>query len=164
MIHSCVFDLCPIRAHKRIDSAMEPQDTLHFEIVPSRSRHDGWTPARQRAFVEHLAILGLVGAAARAVGMSAKSAYGLRRRAGEWSSFATAWDRAVELGRARARDLAIERALEGELVPIYHRGRLVGSERRFDNRLIIMALKLAWREENAPRARPRPSARRRSPK
>lgn len=159
MIHSCVLTLCPIRAGKRIDSAMEPRDILHFEIVPSRfARHDGWTSARQRAFVEHLAMLGLVGAAARAVGMSAKSAYGLRRRAGEASSFASAWDRAVELGRARARDLAIERALEGEVVPIFHRGRLVGSERRYDNRLIIMALKLAWREENAPR----PSSRRRS--
>jgi hypothetical protein len=124
-------------------------DLLDFVAVPSRSaRHDGWTPARQRAFVEELAKLGLVGAAARAVGMSPKSAYGLRRRAGEASSFARAWDRAVELGRSRARDLAIERALEGEIVPIYRRGRLVGTERRYDNRLIIMALKLAWRERD----------------
>lgn len=140
-------------------------DLLDFEAVPSRAaRHDGWTPARQRAFVDGLTKLGLVGAAARAVGMSAKSAYGLRRRAGEASSFAIAWDRAVALGRARARDLAIERALEGEVVPIYHRGRLVGSQRRYDNRLIIMALKLAWREEHAPRAPSRRSPGRRSPK
>ncbi|MCB1719955.1 MAG: hypothetical protein KDK05_32950, partial [Candidatus Competibacteraceae bacterium] len=46
----------------------------------SAPRHDGWTPARQAAFLRELAASHCVSAAARAVGMSRQSAYALRAR------------------------------------------------------------------------------------
>lgn len=44
-------------------------DPLAFTPVPlARSRHDGWTPRRQRLFIDRLALIGLVSAAAKSVG------------------------------------------------------------------------------------------------
>ena len=112
-----------------------------FTPVPSAStRHDGWTPERQRDFLEQLARIGVVSAAAGAVGMSAKSAYALRKRRGA-ESFVAAWDAALGEGRGRALGLAIERALNGTVTPILYRGRHVGIRRTFDNRLVIAALR-----------------------
>ena len=118
-----------------------PESHPPFTPVPSRStRHDGWTPARQGDFLRHLAHTGVVHAAARAVGMSAKSAYGLRKRAGA-ESFAAAWDMALGEGRCRAVDAALTQGFEGVLVPIIYRGRQVGVRRVFDNRLLLAALR-----------------------
>lgn len=112
-----------------------------FTPVPTATtRHDGWTPERQRSFLEQLARIGVVSAAARAVGMSAKSAYALRKRPGA-ESFAAAWDAALEDGRAGMLDLAIERALQGTTTPIVYRGRHVGVRRHYDNRLLFAALR-----------------------
>ena len=119
-----------------------PDDPLTFTPVPTASaRHDGFTPARQREFIVQLARIGVVSAAAKAVGMSAKSAYALRKRAGEESGFAAAWDCAVEEGRARALDLSIERCIGGESVPVFYGGRQIGQHVRYDNRLLIAALR-----------------------
>lgn len=112
-----------------------------FTPVPSGStRHDGWTPERQRAFLEQLARIGVVSAAAGAVGMSAKSAYALRKRAGA-ESFAAAWEAALGEGRDRMVDLAIERALTGTATPIFYRGRQIGVRQAFDNRLVLAVLR-----------------------
>ncbi|MFZ5793581.1 MAG: hypothetical protein ACRCS5_00255 [Sphingomonas sp.] len=114
---------------------------IAFTPVPSASpRHDGWTPERQRAFLQQLARIGVVSAAAGAVGMSAKSAYALRKRAGA-ESFAAAWEAALGEGRDRARDLAIERALIGTATPIFYRGRQIGVRQAFDNRLVLAVLR-----------------------
>ena len=110
-----------------------------FTPVPTAStRSDGWTPARQRAFIAALAQLGGVGAAARAVGMTPQTANRLRRRP-HAESFAAAWDHAISEGRARARDEAIRRGLHGHLTPVVHDGRIVGHRRRYDNRLLFAA-------------------------
>jgi hypothetical protein len=120
----------------------DPNDPFAFTPVPSASsRHDGWTPDRQRGFIDALMQIGVVNAAARSVGMSAKSAYALRKRAGEDSGFVRAWDVALREGRAQALDLAIERAIHGEAIPIFYRGRQVGRKVRHDNRLLIAALR-----------------------
>lgn len=115
-------------------------DPLIFDPVPGRARHDGWTPDRQRAFIDALGQCGLVGAAAREVGMTAKSAYRLRDRPGA-DGFRTAWDAALDQGRTMACSTAIERAMEGEIVPVFYRGVQVGERRRYDNRLLITALR-----------------------
>lgn len=86
-------------------------------------------------------MLGVVSAAARSVGMSAKSAYALRKRAGENSAFASIWDEAAAQGRDHAVDLAIERAIEGEAIPVFYGGRQIGERRRYNDRLIIAALR-----------------------
>lgn len=65
---------------------------------PEPCRRDGWTPARQLAFLEILARTRSVTAAARSVGMSREGAYRLRRRA-DAGLFAATWDRAMGAGR-----------------------------------------------------------------
>lgn len=67
-------------------------------MQPAKSRFDGWTPARQLAFLETLARTRSVSAAARAVGMSREGAYRLRRRP-DAGLFAAAWDRAMGADR-----------------------------------------------------------------
>src|SRR5438309_11143806 len=68
-----------------------------FDPVPLRYRVDGWTPARQRGFIEQLAETLNVEAAAALVGMSPQSARELRRRPGA-EGFAAAWDAALRRG------------------------------------------------------------------
>lgn len=104
-------------------------------LAPSR-RHDGWTLDRQSAFLTHLARFGGVTAAARAVGISAKSAYRLRDRS---PAFAVAWDKAQAEGRLASFEQAMDRALNGETVPVYRNGRLTGVRHRHDNRLAYAA-------------------------
>jgi hypothetical protein len=116
-----------------------PLEELAFVPVPVKPRRDGWTPARQLAFILRLALLGGVASAARAVGMSRESAYRLRDHPGG-ASFASAWDKALGWGRGRAADIGTERAIYGEKRGVYYRGRKVGEEVRHDNRLLIAAL------------------------
>ena len=116
-----------------------PLAELAFAPVPVRARYDGWTPARQTAFIHRLALCGSPGASARAVGKSRESAYRLRARPGA-SAFAAAWDKALDWGRSRAVDLGMERAIIGEAVPVMYRGRRVGTRTRFDDRLLIAVL------------------------
>ena len=71
-----------------------PIEELAFTPVPVRGRHDGWTVDRQKGFILRLALGGHVTLAARAVGLSRKSAYRLRERP-DARSFAAAWDKAV---------------------------------------------------------------------
>ncbi|RHW18888.1 hypothetical protein D1610_01725 [Sphingomonas gilva] len=86
-------------------------DELPWDFVPvtmSRSRRDGWTPERQRAFIAALSRTGIVARAARAVGMSAKSAYALYNRAPPGGPFARAWNDAIWEGRERALSRAVQ--------------------------------------------------------
>lgn len=136
-----------------------PEPPFPFTPVPGRARHDGWTPDRQRRFVDALAVTGVVTAAARAVGMSTRAAYNLRRRAGEDSALARAWDAALDRGCADALDVGVHHALHGERVPIFYRGRQVGEYRRFNDRLVLAALRAgaARAEARRPAAGPFPT-------
>ena len=96
---------------------------LAFKPVPrEKPRSDGWTPERQRTFVEALADCGIVSRAAKMVGMSPEGAYALRRHP-HGRSFSDAWTRAQDVGVQRLSDLAFERAIEGVPVPVYYQGR-----------------------------------------
>ncbi len=106
------------------------------ELVPLRGRADGWTPDRQRAFLENLAACGSVSAAARSVGMSRESAYALRRRAGA-RGFAQAWDAARVLAAEHLVEVAWDRALNGTIRPIWYHGEQVGEVRHHDSRLLL---------------------------
>jgi hypothetical protein len=116
-----------------------PLDELAFDPVPVKPRRDGWTPARQLAFIHRLALIGCVASAARAVGMSRESAYRLLEKSGS-ESFAAAWEKALRWGRSTASDLGIERAIVGERRGVYYRGRKIDEQVRFDNRLLLSAL------------------------
>ena len=109
---------------------------LALDPVPLRPRDDGWTPARQRAFLEALASCGSVSAAARRVGMSRESAYALRRRS-DARGFAQAWDAARLLAAEHLVDLAWDRAVQGEVRPLVYHGEVVGEVRHYDNRLLL---------------------------
>lgn len=95
-----------------------------FDIAPGRSRRDGWTAERQRLFIEHLSLTGSVGEAAAIVGVSSRSAYRLRNKAGA-ESFARAWDAALSLSATRLAAIAFDRALHGRSERIYRDGELV---------------------------------------
>ncbi|MBN8502262.1 MAG: hypothetical protein J0M19_14110 [Sphingomonadales bacterium] len=111
-------------------------DDADFAPVALRPRGDGWTPARQRAFLENLASTGSVAAAARSVGLSRESAYALRRRA-DARGFAQAWDAARLLAAEHLVDLAWDRAVQGELRPLVYHGEVVAEVRHYDNRLLL---------------------------
>ncbi|XJJ68402.1 hypothetical protein WBP07_05160 [Novosphingobium sp. BL-8A] len=115
-----------------------------------RRRTDGWTPARQAAFLGALAETGSVIEAARRVGMARETAYRLRRRPGA-GSFVTAWDRAASQGDrpaqgdgSRKRKVTAEeraqRALFGLLKVRIYRGRHVATERKADNSALLSYL------------------------
>ena len=107
-----------------------------FVPAPSRRRIAGWTPARQAAFLAAMADGHSVAAAAASVGLSARSAYQLRRAAGA-GDFAAAWDGARGASMSRLDDTAIDRAIYGERRPIYYRGEAVGEKTVFNDRLLI---------------------------
>lgn len=122
------------------DSPTLPAFDIPFDPVPVAKRHGGWTPEKQRGFIDALGVCGCVTAAAGHVGMTAKSAYRLRNRA-DAASFAAVWDLAAREGFARTRDDAVERAIHGEEVPVYRRGKQIGTRIRHDNQLMMTVIR-----------------------
>ena len=121
------------------DPATDDTDPLAFTPVPLvRARHNGWSAIRQRKFLELLAQSGTVAQAAKAVGMSAKSAYALRKRPGA-ESFAKAWDDLQFQAQQQHFDRLMDIAMNGRLVPVRYRGKIVDWERRHDDRLLLAA-------------------------
>lgn len=82
-------------------SAEAAAAALDFEPVPLRYRRDGWTPARQAAFIAALRRTRCILAACREVGVSAAAAYKLYRHPAA-ASFRCAWHAAFA-GPRRAR-------------------------------------------------------------
>jgi hypothetical protein len=119
-----------------------PMNVLpEFTPVPRKvQRHDGWTPARQKAFIEALADTGCVAIAARMVNMSPESAYQLRRQPGA-ESFRAAWDAAQTLGLQVVKDEAFDRAMNGEVIPVFVGGKLMGFRRKKNDRLLMFILR-----------------------
>jgi hypothetical protein len=117
-----------------------PPEPISFDPVPRRrNRKGGWTEQAQRDFIACLQLSGAVAAAARAVGKSASTAYRLLEVEGA-DSFAIAWDKARQEGLDRLRDDSLDRALNGALVPVYRKGRLVRVEHRRNDRMAIALL------------------------
>jgi hypothetical protein len=116
-------------------SADAPPTILDFDPVALRARFDGWTPEKQRAFIEELADCGIVREAAARVGMTEQSAARLRRRT-DAAAFSLAWDAALRIGGDRLRSIAWERAVMGVAKPRFYRGEKIGEERIYDNRLL----------------------------
>lgn len=111
-----------------------------FAPVPRKYRHDGWTPERQRAFIEALADTGSVTRAAGMVNMAQTNCYTLRRAPGA-EEFRRAWDAALDFGVARLKDIAFERAVEGELLPVFQNGKLMGFRRKRNDALLMFCLR-----------------------
>jgi hypothetical protein len=112
----------------------------HFPPVALRPRWSGWTPDKQIAFVEALSETVCVTEACRVVGMSAASAYALRRRPSA-RHFREAWDAALDMGVHRLEQAALGQALNGVPRPIFYRGEQVGEAREYDERLTMFLLR-----------------------
>lgn len=121
-----------------------PEGVGEVVAQPRTGRHNQWTRAKMVAFLRELAATQSVAAAARAVGMSRTSAYNLRNRlAGQ--PFALGWEVALECGMHALAHAVMDRAVNGEEVPLYYHGELVGTTRRYDNRLAQWILENPWR-------------------
>ena len=90
-------------------------------------------------FLRELAATHCVGSAAKAVGMSRQSAYKLRSRL-KGQPFDIAWEAAFLHGYDELAQVALERALFGIEVPVYHKGEQIGVRRHYDERLTCFLL------------------------
>jgi hypothetical protein len=125
-----------------------PNDPLIFEPVPRQQyRSNGWTPARQRAFIEKLAETASVRQAAAAVNMSKISCYNLKNHP-QGGEFAKAWAMALDLGIQNLKDIAFERAVEGRLDPVWQGGKLIGHKRVYSDGLLMFLLRQYGTDEN----------------
>ncbi len=126
--------LLPIADHK-------PAGLTDFAPVPRKLiQPNGWSPGRQKAFIEALAETASVRRAAQEVNMSPVSCYQLRNHP-QGGEFRKAWDAALECGLAHLKDVAFERAVEGQLEPVFVRGELKGYRRKFSDRLLMFLLR-----------------------
>jgi hypothetical protein len=117
-----------------------PAPQIPFEPAQLRPRHDGWTAARQIAFIEALAATRCVDEACRRVGMSDTSAYELRHRPCG-AAFRKAWDIALEVQLDAVEQGAVERSIHGVPRPVFYKGEKVGEYRHFDERLTMFLLR-----------------------
>ena len=124
-----------------------PDDLLFTPVESHHCGANGWTSAVQRAFVGKLSLCGVVAAAARSVGRSPSSAYQLRRRAGEDSGFARAWDTALARAGERTLDEAMAGAMRRVRTPVWRHDREVGVREAADNRLAYAVLRALDRRE-----------------
>jgi hypothetical protein len=125
----------------------EPECTPEGIPIPAftpwrakRERSGGWSAETQRAFIHELTRIGSVAAAAKAVGKTSRSAYQLRDKDGA-ESFAAAWEAAKFSGRDHAAQIAIERALYGEMVPTFRNGRFTGYKLIHNDRMLMAAIR-----------------------
>ncbi|HYJ51776.1 MAG TPA: hypothetical protein VEW04_01250 [Allosphingosinicella sp.] len=140
----------PIRAHgdPPDTSAAEPASPANlpaladppadFEPVHLRYRRDGWTPATQRAFLEHLADTLSLQRAAELVDMSMQSVNALRRRS---ATFDHACNAALIRGVGeRGRAQLVDQAVNGRLVRRFYHGELIAEDRVFSDRLLLAVI------------------------
>ncbi len=137
------------RPSPRRPAASQRPTAPSFTPVPVRARHDGWSPARQVAFLQVLAGCACVEEACRAVGMSPRSAYTLRARP-DAVSFRQAWDVTLDYALNTLADAMIGRAIHGVATPIFYQGQQVGERRRYDERLGMFLLRTRQPERYGP--------------
>lgn len=116
----------PIPAADATTAAADP--LADFTPTALAHRHDGWTADRQRRFIGVLADTGSVSAACEAVGLTARSAYRLRRHP-EGQTFAVAWENALLVATDTLSALAFERATRGKVTEYWKDNMLVGQTR-----------------------------------
>ncbi|GLV20484.1 hypothetical protein TomMM35A_03440 [Sphingobium sp. TomMM35A] len=115
--------------------------SYHFPPLPTAAeqiRADGWSPARQRQFLETLAATGVITTACDAVHISPRAAYALRIRR-DGAAFRLGWDAAILIARARLADELLARALTGH-EEVIHKDEDTITRRRHDNRLAMSML------------------------
>ena len=138
-----------------------------FNPAVPRQRHDGWTPARQQAFVAALAESGCVADACRRIGVSRESAYKLRRRY-DATDFRLSWDAALDYAVQQLSDSALSRAIHGVPVPHFYKGEQIGEHRKYNESLTMFILRYRdplryarhWDRQDVVRGHPEETAER----
>jgi hypothetical protein len=110
----------------------------------AKPRHNGWSPRKMTAFLEALTETGSVTDAAKAVGMSRQSAHRLRAML-IGQPFDIAWEAALEIGLQQVAHAALDRALNGTVVPVFYKGEQVGERRVFNERATLNLMLMADR-------------------
>ena len=110
----------------------------------SKPRHNGWSPRKMSAFLEALTETASVTAASEAVGMSRQSAHRLRAML-IGQPFDIAWEAALEIGLQQVAHAALDRALNGTVVPVFYKGEQVGERRVFNERATLNLMLMADR-------------------
>ncbi|KAB7648908.1 hypothetical protein [Polymorphobacter fuscus] len=126
-----------------------------FAPAPLHPRQDGWTPERQWSFIETLAQTASVTEAARAVGMSVRSAHRLRLHP-KATEFRAAWDKALAQAWELLEQVALDRVINGEHEVIARDGVIIERHKPCSERLLVHLLAIRERaraEERAERAR-----------
>lgn len=129
--------------------------TCQFPPLPTPAqqiRADGWSPARQRLFLETLAATGIIRAACEAADISTRAAYALRIRR-DGAAFRLGWDAAILIARARLADDLLARALTGH-EEVIRKDMDAGeiTRHRHDNRLAMSMLSRLDRMADSPPA------------
>lgn len=104
-----------------------------------KERHNGWNRHKMALFLEALTETGCVTTAAKSVGMARQSAYRLRARL-IGQPFDLGWEAAFELGMQQLAHNALDRALNGTIVPVFYKGEQVGERRVFNERATLNLL------------------------
>jgi hypothetical protein len=107
-----------------------------------RRRRDAPTPRKLGLFLRHLGRTGSVSEAARRIAVSRNTLYRLRRSDEE---FACRWKVALGGALDDAYTEVVRRAVVGTERPVFHRGRLVGAIRTYNDNLLMALLRLHWR-------------------
>jgi len=87
-----------------------------------RERHDGFTPPKQKIFLQTLRETGCVRDACRVAGITSTSAYRTRRKLPE---FARQWDSALAMAAGDLEAIAFRRAVEGTEQKVIRNGVVV---------------------------------------
>ncbi|KQN31564.1 hypothetical protein ASF00_01810 [Sphingomonas sp. Leaf34] len=121
--------------------------------TPARytQRSDGWTPDRQRGFLERIAEGATVDEASASVGLSPGAAYALRRRAAG-AAFALGWDAARLVARPAVAETLFLRAIAGQTERVTRPDGEVIERHRYDNRLAMALLNRLDRHADATEA------------
>ena len=102
-----------------------------------RTRRDGWTKKRREAFISALAETANVRLSCERVKLSTATAYELRRRDPE---FAAAWQNALAEGVRQLEMKLLERAINGDLKPVFHSGKQCGEVREYPDRVAMFLI------------------------
>ncbi len=106
--------------------------------VERHARYDGMSAVRKRAFLRALSETGEIRQACARVGVSQQTMWAVKRRSPE---FAAACEKALRISLPCIAQIAYERAVEGWDEDVVVRGEVVGTRRRWSERLLADLLK-----------------------
>jgi hypothetical protein len=122
------------------DGESTPEEEAPPPLPPIHvKKGDRWNRHKMTEFLRQLAATHSVSAAAKSVGMSRESAHRLRNRL-KGQPFDIAWEAAFRQGYDNLAHAALDRAINGVEVPHYRNGELVGTSRKYDERLTVALL------------------------